>query len=122
MPKLGQLTTADHEPQPIASFAEPFILPLIYKRMVGAPTGLHIFGSFHETISGEVDVPIPLRGRFCDLLGLIHRLGVARFLVRKLHVKSVWHSIRCESKQSLVSITLFEMPHAPCIQREDFFL
>src|SRR5213594_3953545 len=113
MCKLSQLVTADHEPQPIASFAQPFILPLIYKRMVSAPAGLHIFRRFGETIFREIDVPIALCGRFCDLLGLVHRPGVARLLVRKLHVKSVWHSIRCESNQRLVSVTLFEMPHAP---------
>src|SRR5207247_4719607 len=102
--------------------AEPLILPLIDKRVVRAPARLHIFGGFHDAISAEIDIPIALCGAFRDLLRFAHRLGVARLLVRKLHVKSVWHSARCESNQSLVSVTLFEMPHAPCIQREGFFL
>ena len=86
MCKLSQLVTADHEPQPIASFAQPFILPLIYKRMVSAPAGLHIFRRFGETIFREIDVPIALCGRFCDLLGLVHRPGVARFLVEFIRI------------------------------------
>ena len=122
MPQLGQLVAADNEPQPVMAFSQAFVLAFVHKSMIRASAGLQIFERFDQTISAEIDAPIALCRRFGDLLRLAFRPGVAALLLRKLDGETIGRAVRCESNESFVSIALFEMTHAPCVQRKDFFL
>ena len=56
--KFCQPVAANDEAQAIVAFADFLVLPFVNKGVIGAATGFHILRRFHETIPGEVDVPI----------------------------------------------------------------
>src|SRR2546425_2320067 len=103
------------------AFTYPLVLAFIDKRVIRAAAGPYILRRFDQPVAAEVDVPIVLRCCFCNPLRLFYRLACARLLVGKLDQEPIWRAIRRESNESFMRVAFFEMPHPPCVEREDFF-